>query len=32
VADGLGLTLAHHATGYGVIYAIEIALCWSRWS
>ncbi|WP_043607297.1 PucC family protein, partial [Novosphingobium sp. B-7] len=26
VADGLGLTLAHHATGYGVIYAIEIAL------
>jgi BCD family chlorophyll transporter-like MFS transporter len=26
VSDGLGLTLAHHATGYGVIYAIEIAL------
>jgi BCD family chlorophyll transporter-like MFS transporter len=26
VRDGLGLTLAQQATGYGVIYAIEIAL------
>lgn len=26
VADGLGATLAHRATGYGTIYAIEIAL------
>ncbi len=26
VADGLGATLAHEATGYGVVYSIEIGL------
>jgi BCD family chlorophyll transporter-like MFS transporter len=26
VSDGLGHTLAHRATGYGTIYAIEICL------